>query len=314
MRERFQGWYKPTDSELERLWDDGLIIPDANALLAPYRVRTETQRSLFNLLEAHAAQLWCPHQAGLEYQRNRLTVVGQQLAEYDDIRKKVESARNSLLDRRRDHPVLDPEGYEDVVQRALSGILRYIEETQENHPTVLGDDPDSDRVRDRWDELLKDRVGDPFAVDEAWKRQADARYDEETPPGYEDRKKDKGARRYGDLVLWSEILEMVRARKAQSDQDVPILFVTDDAKRDWWRQSEGERLGPDPRLTEELAEAGGSPFWMYSVSRFIEAGFERLGWELGPEGPQELRATAPEPEDSVGLSGIEPSVEDIERE
>ena len=62
---------------MDLLWDRGLIVLDANALLAPYRVRVPTQKLLFDVLEAHHDQLWCPHQAALEYQRNRLTRVPQ---------------------------------------------------------------------------------------------------------------------------------------------------------------------------------------------------------------------------------------------
>lgn len=292
MRDQFKGWYKPTDEEFDLLWDEGLIVLDANALLAPYRVRVETQRLLFNALEAFKEQLWCPHQAGLEYQRNRLGVIAQQLSEYDEIRKKLETSKRSLLSRRRDHPVLDADRLADLVQRSMAGIERFIATVQRQHPSVLGDDEDQDDVRSRWDELLSARVGPVLPIDDAWKRVAEERYAAEIPPGFEDRKKDKVARQYGDLIIWCEVLQKVEDLKAGGAATVPVMFVTDDGKRDWWRFFGGNRLGPDPLLTEEIASHGGEPFWIYSVSQFVEAAALRLGWDLAPEGTDELRSAA----------------------
>lgn len=281
---------------MDLLWDRGLIVLDANALLAPYRVRVPTQKLLFDVLEAHHDQLWCPHRAALEYQRNRLTVVAQQLTEYDALRKKINAAKKDLLQRRVDHPVLDADRYADLVQRSLSSIERFIDQAQANHPDVLGEDPDDDSIRDRWDALLTGHVGPPLAVDDAWKKNADARYDAEVPPGFEDRKKDKAGRRYGDLILWCELILHVKSVGAADDNQQPIIFVSDDTKRDWWRGAEGRRLGPDPALTDELAAVGGAPFWMYSVGRFVEAAAARRGWDVDPEGASELRS-------SVGTAG-----------
>jgi hypothetical protein len=256
MRTRFKGWYKPTEEELDQLWTTGVIALDANVLLAPYRVRTETQDLLFNVLEAYREQLWCPYQAGLEYQRNRLGVISQQVAEYDAIREKVAQAKRQLLARRREHPVIDADRFQDVVERSLASIERFVSSVEEGHPHVFGGgDLDDDAVRARWDELLDGKVGSPLSIDESWKRAADKRYDEKQPPGFEDRKKDKVAR-----------------------------------QQDWWRNYEGERLGPDPELCEEIGAAGGHPFWMYSVSRFIETGASRLDWEVSPDGPREFRS------------------------
>lgn len=291
MREHFKGWYKPTAPQLEALWKEGLIALDANVLLAPYRVRLATQNHLFDVLEAFAPQLWCPYQAGLEYQRHRLDVIAEQEAEYAAIRKKLDSFKNDLANRR-DHPVIDADLLTRRVRQAVSGIHSFITDVQRHHPQVLGDDKDEDAIRDRWDSLLEGKVGLPLEIDDAWKRESELRYEKEVPPGFEDRKKDKNARRYGDLILWCELRARVRHLRAGSEREVPVMFVTDDAKRDWWRSYGGERLGPDPRLTEELAKDGGSPFWMYSVSRFIEAGGSRMGWDPPPEGTEELGAPA----------------------
>ena len=110
------------------------------------------------------------------------------------------------------------------MQRSLAGIERFIRDTQASHPEVLGDDPDVDAIRDRWDELLAGRVGTRLEVDDAWRKQADIRYEEEIPPGFEDRTEDKHARRYGDLILWFELLEHVGRSEEREGSPVPVIF------------------------------------------------------------------------------------------
>jgi hypothetical protein len=296
MRSAFPGWYKPTDEDLRALWDEGLIVLDANVLLAPYRLSGQARTLLFNLVEAYREQIWIPYQAGLEYQRNRLTVVAAQRATYSEIRSQLDSAEATLLARRPDHPVLDPVEFRARVQRAVQGIERYLSLAEAGHPEILGSDQDQDVIRDKWDELLEGCIGERLVVDEKWRSMGEKRYDEKIPPGYEDAKRDKGTRLFGDLILWFEVLQHVKDRVANGKSPA-LMFVTDDAKEDWWRIADGQRLGPRPELVEEMAAAGGKPFWMYSVARFISTGAERLGWEVRPDVTADLAATATEGDD-----------------
>lgn len=292
MREAFRGWYKPTGDDLRVLWERGKIVLDSNVLLAPYRLAAEARTRLFDLVQAYRDQVWVPYQAGLEYQRNRLTVVAAQRGTYEDIRKELGTAERSLLQRRRDHPVLEPAEFEAVVKRALQGIARHVDRAESGHPEVLGDDRDDDVVRDRWDELLAGCFGPRLEVDDAWRREADKRYEAGVPPGFADMRKNKDGREYGDLILWDELRAYVGGCVAKGEDSVPVIFVTDDAKEDWWRISDGQRLGPRPELVEELESAGGRPFWTYSVSRFVQVGSQKLGWELSLEITAEVEATA----------------------
>jgi hypothetical protein len=71
-----------------------------------------------------------------------------------------------------------------------------------------------------------------------------------------------------------------------------VIFVTNDVKQDWWRMADGQLLGPRPELVEEIAAEGGSPFWAYTVSGFVDAASRLLGWEVAPNVTAEVAATA----------------------
>ncbi len=74
MKSTFKEWYTPTPDELRRLWLEGAIILDANVLLDFYLYPPPTLAEFFKVLENVANRLWLPHQAGLEYQQNRIAL------------------------------------------------------------------------------------------------------------------------------------------------------------------------------------------------------------------------------------------------
>lgn len=279
MRTKFRGWYKPTAEEFRVLWTDGIVVLDANVLLAAYRLSTPVRTRLFDTIEAFGSRIWVPFQAAREYQENRLTVIQAQRATYEEVRNTLRSAEANLLGRRRDHPVLDPNRFRDLVRRSLAAIGRYIDEVEQEHPNLFGEDPLDDAVRDRWDSLLAECVGDPLSLTPEWKKKADERYAKKVPPGFEDAKKPEEGRGYGDLILWCELLEEVRSRATAAAGSVAVIFVTDDSKGDWWQSYQGKQLGPRPELVKEIQDIGGMPFWMYRLTRFLRFAAEHLRWE-----------------------------------
>jgi hypothetical protein len=224
-------------------------------------------------------QLWCPYQSALEYQRNRLRVVREQQDAYAELSQKLDKAENMLTQLRRDHPMINAEVFKNQVRLSIAGLKRWLDEVERGHPRFLGEDRDDDVVRDEWDELLKGRIGDKLPIDDAWKRDADKRYAAGIPPGFEDARKNDG-REYGDLIIWTETLRLLEGNGIEAENAPrPVIFITDDEKSDWWRIEANQRLGPRPELVDEIRSAGGSPFWMYSLPRFVSAGAERLNWQ-----------------------------------
>src|SRR5207244_2596557 len=94
-------------------------------------------------------------------------------------------------------------------------------------------------------------------------KEAAARYAKGIPPGYADATK-PGDNKYGDAVLWIQLLEHARTRAA------PIIFVTDDVKEDWWTRVAGRTVGPRPALVEEMGSVAGQAFWMYRAAAFMQ--------------------------------------------
>jgi len=91
---------------------------------------------------------------------------------------------------------------------------------------------------------LMDRLGDL----------GEARYTQDVPPGFRDRTKTDeprlGSNKYGDLIMWEELLAHVGDKVAGS-----VVVLTRDRKEDWFAPS------GDPRLNLQLRGMRGSQKW-----------------------------------------------------
>src|SRR5258708_3051295 len=239
MRKSFPGYYRPSEDEFRKLWGKCLFVLDANVLLNLYRYSEETRKKLIDILEQVETRIWVPHQAALEYQRNRLDVISAQREAYkqigqllDDTAKKLEARLRSY----KRHPLINGEKLIASIKEVLRAKAGDLETVRQKHPDLV----DRDLVREALTKLLDGKVGPPY-TDERMKqicKEGEDRYAKSMPPGYKDAKTKEGDKIFGDLVLWYQVMD-----KAASDK-VPIIIVTDDAKEDWWWRHEGKIVGP----------------------------------------------------------------------
>lgn len=89
------------------------------------------------------------------------------------------------------------------------------------------------------------------------------RYRNRIPPGYEDAKSKEGFKQYGDLFIWKEILKKARETK------VPVIFVVNDQKADWWDNTDKSNRKPREELIQELQAYAEQNLYMYDASKFL---------------------------------------------
>jgi hypothetical protein len=63
MRNIFPGYYRPTDEEFYKMWQECIFVFDANVLLNLYRYSPDTRDELLDVLERLKDRIWIPHQA-----------------------------------------------------------------------------------------------------------------------------------------------------------------------------------------------------------------------------------------------------------
>jgi len=283
MKKQFSGYYSPSKDDFSKLWKDCIFIFDANVLLNLYRYTASTANELIAILRKLSTRIWVPYQAALEYQEDRLNVILQQSEAYEKIQEWLEDVQNKFENQLRTyakHPLIDVEKMIKKMSRLLNALKRELNKSKQDHPDLIH----GDKLRDTITSLFHGKVGSPYSenqLEQIYKR-GEKRYRQSIPPGFSDAKKE-GLEKYGDLVLWLQIID--KAKKIKK----PIIFVTDDSKEDWWYKFRRETIGPHPMLIKEIRSEANVLFYMYHTEPFMKHVHDYLKQKVEQKAIQEVR-------------------------
>jgi rRNA-processing protein FCF1 len=271
MKEKYPGWYPKSAAEASALWDKAIFVPDANVLLHCLRHRAGVRDELLRLFDALKTSLWIPYQVGLEFHRNRLEVeLGAQDA-YEALIKDQEAILEKARERLRQlraHPTISVAKELAALDMFSTDFRARMVAAQATHPVQ-----EIAEAVDRLTQLLQGRIGDKWKPEQftALKKEGEERYAKKVPPGYKDAKKDSGEfDKFGDLIIWKDMVAKAKADKK------PVIFISDDAKEDWWWIHKGRKLGPRPELIDEFRTESGQDFHIYEFSQFLRFAAERF--------------------------------------
>ncbi len=244
MKNLFREFYL-NDEYQQSIWDTCFFVIDTNTLLDFYRISRDTASSLFDVLERMKLEgrLWLPHQVGIEFHRNRLEVINKCKDQYSSILQESDRLYNSLSQSIESHPFLSGRELLVDLQRDIDTLKSKVIEFQNCHPNWYHNDDIQERLKTIFDGI----TGSPYSEEELAKLYIDGneRYSKRIPPGFEDEKKPED-QRYGDLIIWNQIIDEVKRRKKS------VIFVTGDNKKDWWLINKGEKLMILPELRKEI--------------------------------------------------------------
>ena len=264
MRNMFLGYYEWTQAEFDELWEKAIFAFDANTLLNIYRYKENTCGHFLETLDAIKERVWLPYQAAYEFHKNRRNCIDNQVAAYTDLKKllqRFETDFDATLRGYKNHKTIDGESLRKQFSEALSGVIKSIDESHEDHP----DDDQNSSLLLKMTDIFDNRVGDklPDSDLKSIYKEGRDRYAAKVPPGYKDIKKPEPAK-YGDLVLWKELI------RKSTDCECPIIFITSDGKEDWWLVEHGKQVGPNPELIQEFLRTTNQRCYLYSPSQFIK--------------------------------------------
>ena len=309
MKNSFNGYYRPSEDDFLKIWNEGLIVLDTNVLLNLYRLPAEARNEFIEVLKSLKKRLWIPFQVGIEFQRRRITVIGN---EHKNIESVLESTKKALseieikvnsLELEKRNIKANPKALLKNLKDAGTELQRSIEKTQQSQLNISSED----ELRDTLDELFKDKVGLPPKNQEELNgliKDGEFRYENKIPPGFLDIEKENKAseanfifdhliyqRKYGDLILWRQILA-----HAKNENISTLILVTADRKEDWWWREMGKTVGPHFELSREInRESGVSLFWMYSPTEFIKHARQYFQANISEETVSEINKSAERP-------------------
>lgn len=178
MKSKFREFYNPSEDDFRALWDDGLVVLDASALLNLYRYSSSTRGELLSVLQTLRHRLWLPHQVGREFHRNRLSTISTNAASYASAEKKLEDLLDTF-EKEREHPFLEPSLLERTRRlfRDIKSSLKASVERIEGSYTA-------DQILADVTRLYEGRIGEPLAdaIQQEVVREAKERAQRKIPP------------------------------------------------------------------------------------------------------------------------------------
>ncbi|MFI9412857.1 PIN-like domain-containing protein [Nocardia gamkensis] len=293
LRSIFPEWYGPDEEDIRKFITSATIALDANILLALYRVSDSQRGQILEVLEMVSDRLWLPHQAALEYQRNRLKVASDQQkihesiaslatdgfdAAHADYVQTITELRNNALKDIRDREIRASIEWEfnnviDSLTKAQSksreDMRSALDKIRIKHTIDFQTVKKSDPIRAAIDGLITDdRVG--IELDEEThterKKLAAERIAAGRPPGYADASKDDAT---GDCLIWFELLDLAKNSGAY------VLYITDGTK-DAYRKVRGQIVGPHVQLVREMYEYAGQGFHQTTLDGFLRLARKHL--------------------------------------
>lgn len=281
MKDLFPGYYRKTDSEIRRIWENGLILFDANVLLNLYRYSDSTRETLLELIGKFSKQIFLPYQSALEYNRNRYEVIAAQEKAYNEFLNKIFQIQKDL------QSTSQPPFLSANIDRDLNDVFQKVRSEVEDSIKKYSQYLQNDPIYEKLSNLFKDKITSPFdekMLSDIYK-EGEKRYEMKTPPGFEDEKTKDGTRKYGDLIVWKQVIQVAIEKKKD------IILVTDERKIDWWWIiKDGRNMGPRQELVEEIKKEANVEFYMYSSERFLSYGQTFLKEQISQKALDEINA------------------------
>lgn len=260
------------------LWKDAVFVFDTSVIGDMYSLTASTKESLIAILEYFQDRCWVPAQVMYEYSKNLdkfiQNPIGEKYSNPPFIKNNLVNDISNYLDIIRlqpyYHPYLDKdlddeiEKHQVVLQQELDAIKDIIKNQYDKRKKELLDVRVNDDIQDLFASM---KIGTPFSFSETISIAKDGafRYSSKIPPGYEDVDRKEGTQKYGDLIIWKEILRYAK------EESCPVIFICNDVKKGdmYLKDKDGNPLGPRHELIREFIDEVQQDFWMYTLSSFI---------------------------------------------
>ena len=292
-------WKPPPADEKSRALAQGLVALDANVLLNLYRFGAVARGDLLGVLDRVGERLFVPHQAALEFARNRLKVALDTREELNtgasQAQKRLRELSDSLLGLMRRTGVPS-----EQLGAVLSGLASASEQVEKMLTEALADrtwadNPSSlsDPVLPLVEALLNGKVGPsyPAEIEAGHRKQAIERGRKLIPPGWADfeNKVDPS----GDFLLWRQVMDEAKRR------GLPVLLVSEERKEDWLYKVKNITVGALPAMVREMREEVGVDFYLTDVSGLLHLAPRVLSAPVSEEAVREAQVERLD-DDSVG--------------
>lgn len=283
--------YTMSSEKEKKILENCIFIFDTSALFNIYYFSKKAQNEIFNkIFKKFNNRLWIPHHVQYEYLINREKTMLKPISEkyekletdqINPLKKKVKEIENNFkdlknkTDKNETHPYMDQNAYTEFektikqLKEKAEDFFEKIDEEISTRKSEITSLVDTDTVLE---EIKKHFTsGREYSYNEINKimKKGKKRYADKIPPGYEDESRNNkvGIQKYGDLIIWNQIIEFAKQKK------LPVILISNDLKSDWCYPDKSHRElridKPREELIKEMRDKADVSFWMYSFPQFL---------------------------------------------
>lgn len=198
MKKTFFEYYKWTESEISNFWKTSLFTFDTNILLDSFKLPQELSDLLFSVLSKIQDRIVLTYQVAFEYHKNINSVLENELKKYDESLSCLKKLDEYLSSKHR-HP------YIKNYKKSLKTIKNKLESSREKFSSEIKEHPNKSKICNIFEKKLLPKFSDEELI--KIYKEGETRYKDKIPPGYNDKDKKPENDKYGDLIIWKEIIE-----------------------------------------------------------------------------------------------------------
>lgn len=258
IEELFVGWYDYDVDEYSSIINNSKISLDTNVLLNIYRYSKETSDKTLYLLNKIKDRLIFSYYVAFEFTKNRKKVESASVEEYKKYQSKIESKYEEIINE-----------LKNISNNKLAKKDKLIESIIKNKEKVLQNfDISIDKKMEVFKSGLEEEICQLFEgkiIDkysdiefESIKAEGIRRQKNQIPPGYKDEEKGEN----GDYYIFKQLIDYSK------NNDIDIIFVTDDVKEDMFQTIRGIK-SPRPELLNEFNKETNHKLIIMTVQEFL---------------------------------------------
>lgn len=237
------------------------IVLDTNVILNLARYSIYTSKLILDKLEEFRDYIWLPYQVLDEYEKHHREVFGGYERKYSRIITKLcetvernkQDFKKALNPYRRDKYYRLDEFEEDILKK-LDEIKVFIDGLKNNQGSESLNETKVfiDQIKSFISDVKKNKqINTKLSTKEYLStiKEGELRFRYNIAPGYLDSKDKEGKEKFGDLIIWKEILKLPKITDAEA-----VIFITDDNKGDWGEIQRNGVFTIDSFLEKEFDE------------------------------------------------------------
>jgi hypothetical protein len=250
--------------------NEAIVAFDTNILLNLYRVEVAVSNDILSqlkhLIDNDFFEVWLPHQVALEFntlrkstlraKNNSVNVIA---SEFKTFKKKLEGLAKVGGKNGEIYPLKIELGEHF---HAIDNVIKKHSPKNSSHKT-------KDSVSQVLFDIFDGKVGEPYTKEQMSEVESDAdyRFKNKIPPGFDDSGKDESysfnginiSAKYGDYILWRQLIEYAKKRNKT------VILVTADTKPDW-QSKDFNRVRPE--LITEFKLKTKQDFYALTLNEF----------------------------------------------